>query len=111
MKLLFVRATKEPRGEMMSERYTSQNTFFHILDFVIVCRSHEKQDTGTSEPEPGPGLVLRCVWPFGSHTSDVLCVYSRGGQGKAEPSNMSLRSDSSLHRPLDFRNGRHHEDQ
>lgn len=82
MKLLFVRATKEPRGEMMSERYTSQNTFFHILDFVIVCRSHEKQDTGTSEPEPGPGLVLRCVALWITHFRCFVCLF-QGRPGKS----------------------------
>lgn len=93
MKLLFVRATQELRGETVSEEYTSQNTFFHILDSVIVCRSHEKQDKGTSdaEPEPGPGLVLRCVafrvsFALMDHTLQMFCVFISGeGREKQNP--------------------------
>lgn len=66
--------------------YRSQKLFFLILALLIeACAPLELTDQTL-----------------------VLCVYFRGGQ---DPSNMSLKSDSSIHRLIDFRNGRHHEDQ
>lgn len=76
--------------------------------------------THTSGPEPGPGPELRCValemiFALIDQNSSMLeiclCVYVSGGLGKPEPSNVSLHSNSSIHRLMDFRNGHHHEDQ
>lgn len=80
----------------------------HTLDSVLVCYSQKKHNTHTSEegPEPEPGTVQ-----MSSCDSSRVRVCVRGGLGGPEPSNVSLKSDSSIRRLVDFSNGRQPEDQ
>lgn len=124
LKPSFMSATKKLQGEMVTQTHISVHVT-HTLDSLLVCYSHEKPDTRTSEagPEPEPGLELRCVSfrkastvtdqtvQMSSRERSVVCVCVRGPLGGPEPSNVSLKSDSSVHRLVDFRNGRHPEDQ